>query len=73
MAWIKVRDMKGKTYTVPETVFENSYKASGAFIRVEEPKPEKKSKKVEVEKDDTEIQQSETVEDQTPRKDSKKA
>lgn len=73
MAWIKVRDMKGKTYIVPETVFENSYKSSGAFIRVEEPKPEKKSKKVEVEKNDTEIQQSETVEDQTPRKDSKKA
>lgn len=73
MAWIKVKDIKGKMYTVPETVFTNSYKSSGAFIRVEEPKPEKKLKKVEVEKNDTEIQQPETVKDETSRKDSKKA
>jgi hypothetical protein len=73
MAWIKVKDIKGKMYTVPESVFANSYESSGAFIRVEEPKPEKKSKKVEVEKNDKEIQQFETVEIETPRKDSKKA
>lgn len=73
MAWIKVKSINGKVSTVPESVFKNSYEKSGAFIRIEEPKPEKKSKKVEVDNNDTEVFKSEDTEIETPRKDSKKA
>lgn len=72
MAWIKVKDMQGKVYSVPESVFKNSYESSGVLVRVEEPKPQKKSK-VEVEEIDTKIQQHEGSEVSSNYKNKKKA
>lgn len=72
MAWIKVKDMQGKIYTVPESVFKNSYESSGVLVRVEEPKPQKKPK-VEVEEVDSEIQRPEENEFNSYSKNKKKA
>ena len=72
MAWIKVKNMQGKVYTIPEPVFKNSHQSSGVLVRVEEPKPQKKSK-VEVEEVDTEIQRPEENEFNTHSQNKKKA
>lgn len=72
MAWIKVKDMCGDVYSIPESVFKNLYENSGVLVRVEEPKPQKKNK-VEVEEVDSEIQQPKTDEFNSNSKNKKKA
>ena len=72
MAWIKVRNMQGEIYEVPISVFKNSYESSGVLVRVEEPKPQKKSK-VEVVEVDTEIQRHQENEFNTHSQNKQKA
>lgn len=78
MSWIKVKNGNNKIFTVPESVFKNSYEGCGVFTRVEESKAknvtEPKTAKREVKEDgDSEIQLAEKVEVDTRRKNSKKA
>lgn len=75
MSWIKVKNSNNKIFTVPESVFKNSYEGCGVFTRVEEPKQVKSTiTKSEVkENGDTEIQLNEQTEIDTRRKNSKKA
>lgn len=78
MSWIKVKNSNNKIFTVPESVFKNSYEGCGVFTRVEESKAknvtETKTVKREVKEDgDSEIQLAEKAEVDTRRKNSKKA
>lgn len=78
MSWIKVKNGNNKIFTVPESVFKNSYEGCGVFTRVEEPKAQNATKpktvKSEVkENGESEIQFTEQVEVDTKRKNSKKA
>ena len=77
MSWIKVKNSNNKIFTVPESVFKNSYEGCGVFSRVEETKKqniaEPKMVKREVKEDgDSEIQLTEQVEVDTRRKNNKK-
>ena len=44
MSWIKAKNGNNKIFTVPESVFKNSYEGCGVFTRVEEPKAQNATK-----------------------------
>lgn len=78
MSWIKVKNNNNQIFTVPESVFKNSYEGCGVFVKVEEPKTQTKSqpktiKSEVVDNGDTEIRVSEQTEVDTRRKNNKKA
>ena len=36
MAWIKVKDMNEHIFVIPESTFENQFKSTGVFTKIEE-------------------------------------
>lgn len=78
MAWIKMKTTTGVELTVPESVYQNLYAQNDAFTLVQESKPapksneEKKVEKKEIVKDE-QTRKSESNEDNSDRKSSKKA
>ena len=76
MAWIKFKDLKGRIYTMPESVFKSIVSKNSGFELVQESKPapikEQKQKQEEIVKDE-QIQQSKPDEGYATRKSTKKA
>nr|DAE27609.1 MAG TPA: hypothetical protein [virus sp. cti5L29] len=71
MAWIKVKDMNEHIFVIPESTFENQFKSTGVFTKIEESvKP--KVEKSEVKENDTEIQFDKKNEVRPRRKNSEK-
>lgn len=71
MAWIKVKDMNEHIFVIPESTFENQFKSTGVFAKIEESvKP--KVEKSEVKENDTEIQFDKKNEVRPRRKNSEK-
>lgn len=71
MAWIKVKDMNEHIFVIPETTFENQFKSTGVFTRIEE-SVKSKVEKSEVKENDTEIQFDKKNEVRPRRKNSEK-
>ena len=71
MAWIKVKDMNEHIFVIPESTFENQFKSTGVFTKIEE-SVKSKVEKSEVKENDTEIQFDKKNEVRTRRKNSEK-
>lgn len=73
MAWVKMKNRNGVVLDIPESVYESMFKGNGAYSLLEEPKPSPKfeKKQEEVVKDE-QIRKSESNEDNSDRKSSKK-
>lgn len=71
MAWIKVKDMNEHIFVIPESTFENQFKSTGVFTRIEE-SVKSKVEKSEVKENDTEIQFDKKNEVRPRRKNSEK-
>lgn len=76
MAWIKFKDLKGRIFTMPESVFKSMVSNNSGFELVQESKPapikEQKQKQEEIIKDE-QIQQPKSNESNVVRKNTKKA
>ena len=74
MAWIKFKDLKGKVYTMPKSVFEHMFSKSDGFTLVQESKPAPiKEEKIEKEiVEDEQIRKPNNNENNNTRKGSKK-
>ncbi len=71
MAWIKVKDMNEHIFVIPESTFENQFKSTGVFTKIEE-SVKSKVEKSEVKENDTEIQFDKKNEVRPRRKNSEK-
>lgn len=71
MAWIKVKDMNEHIFVIPESTFENQFKSTGVFTKIEE-SIKSKVEKSEVKENDTEIQFDKKNEVRPRRKNSEK-
>lgn len=74
MAWVKMKNRNGFVLDVPESVYESMFKGNEAYSLLEEPKPSPKfeKKQEEVVKDE-QTHKSDSNENHSDRKSSKKA
>ena len=74
MAWVKMKNRNGFVLDVPESVYESMFKGNEAYSLLEEPKPSPKfeKKQEEIVKDE-QTHKSDSNEDNSNRKSSKKA
>lgn len=74
MAWVKMKNRNGFVLDVPESVYESMFKGNEAYSLLEEPKPSPKfeKKREEVVKDE-QTHKSDSNENNSDRKGSKKA
>ena len=75
MAWIKFKDPMGKEFSVPESVYKNSFAGNDAFTLVQDSKPAPQKAEEIVEKEiveDEQISKPERNEDSNSKKGSRK-